>query len=197
MPYSEKFLAKMRLLWDRMAEALERGRAAQAILEADKRSPAPGDVYLPPTFPGWGKGEGGEMPDDQGLSVVVIRAHPDDPTVFCLAPADSFTLYGVCDIAVREGEPLFIRGGRTFWAPEAFLLQPRRYRVLDMSHIQRVRHMLGALVRGKDWPRTSEQEENEADFEYETYLIEVSGVVLRWQDELDRRWTADGKIDMT
>ncbi len=154
-------------LWARAADAQARGRVHRAALAADRRPPAPGDVYL------W-------VPaNDHVLAWVVVGLHPTDADLVCVVPADGNPLAGLADVPVRggPGEPLCLRCGRGQWVRRADLAPDRRYRVLSEHHVCRARQKLRQLATGPlDGP--SSAWEAQADPDYTDWMASVTAAVL-------------------
>ncbi len=125
------------------------------------RPPRPGDVYW---WDAW--------------SVVVVK---NDDNGIVVVPSDGFSCYGLADIAVKDGDPLFIRCGR----PVAILgdaLEPeRRYRELGPHHTRRLLRKMQQIATGP-LDGSSEQWENEANPDYQHHMEDVTQFVFHLLD---------------
>jgi len=127
-------MTKLNEMWARLD-------AANALVQAgpaDRREPSPGDVYL------WAP------PNELGLDWVVVNEHPDDSALIYVVPADANSLAGLADVVVREAgrEPISLRCGRGAWVRRDELAPERRYRVLDLHHINRAQEKIRQIVTG-------------------------------------------------
>ncbi len=145
-----------------IAEAAEK-MTRQPVQPAGRDAPAPGDLYV---F---------DAGDDVGLEWLVVRFHPDDPSLLLLAPMDDFPLVGTPDLALpREivGRLLTVRCGETDWFP-ASLCSPRlRAGAVPEPALVLVRQRLADLARGR--PIATEDESCDFDAEYEEWVGEVA-----------------------
>src|SRR5437868_4810928 len=126
----------------RRAAAEAAANLGQARARAAQRSgpPAPGDLYVLGRI------------ESAALEWLVVRAHPDDPALLLVVPADDFPLIGPPDLELPRDpvrRRLTARCGQGLWVPAALLEARRRVASLAIEAVPLVRQKLAALARGR------------------------------------------------
>lgn len=127
-------------------------------------SPAPGDLYV------FG------LPVAAAVEWLVVREHPDDPTLLLLTPADDFFLAGPADVALSGevvGRPLTVRCGEAAWVPAALCEARLRVGAVPGPSVADVRRTLAALARGTQ-PASADGAETDSDPEYAAWMALIA-----------------------
>jgi len=123
--------------------------------------------------------------EEAALEWLVVREHPDDPSLLLLAPGDDFPFAGPADVKLpREliGRPLTVRCGEALWVPIRFCQQRLRTGSIPVETLHLVRRKIAQLARGRA-DENEEQRQTDADPEYEDWL----GLVARARELLQQR----------
>ena len=78
---------------------------------------------------------------------LIVREHPDDPTVILTVPVDDCPLVGTVDVQLDDR--LVARCGESAWIPQDRFRAEWRVRRVDPGDLAAVRSMLAGLARGK------------------------------------------------
>jgi hypothetical protein len=159
-----------------VAEAARNLQSAMARASERTGPPAPGDLFVFDTG------------EEAALEWLVVREHPDDPTLLLLAPGDDFPLSGPPDVALsRElvGQTLTIRCGESLWVPLHFCQQRLRTGSVPVGALRLVRRKISELARGRA-EETEEQRQTEVDPEYQGWLALVARAREHFQQRADQ-----------
>jgi hypothetical protein len=145
--------------------------------ERVQEGPAPGDLYV------FG-------PEAEGaLRWLVVREHPDDPSLLFLVPADDSPLAGTPDVPLPRdlvSGPRTVRCGEGVWASAVQLRPDFRAGSVPAEALRLVRQKVADLARGRV-TATEEQRRTDYDPAYEDRLAQVARAREQLQAEMDRR----------
>lgn len=152
-----------------IAEIVERSKLHNAMMLGITRTePAPGDLYLFPVDD-----------NDLGIEWLVVRHHPDDPSLVLLAPCDQAPFVGTPDVrvnALHRGSPYVVRCGYTKWLTAKSC--KNLVGIVPEDQVELVRKCLADLVRGRELP----QGEDDFNPEYEELCNDVAQAVASLEE---------------
>jgi hypothetical protein len=117
---------------------------------------------------------------DIGSEWLVVRSHPDDPSIFLLVPVDDFSLVGTPDLVLPQeivGRPLVVRCGESDWFPAKICESHLLVGTVPEEMLKLVRQQLADLSRLGTVPtcqRLTNRIDTDLDPEYEEWITEVA-----------------------
>lgn len=119
---------------------------------------------------------------------LIVRTHPDDPSLLLAVPVDDFPLAGVPDVVLpREGvrRPLTARCGQGLWIPAYQFVPPLRVGVVPPDVVRLVRRKVAELARGEVCA-SEEQQRTDLDAAYVNWLSRVEATRERLRARLNQ-----------
>jgi hypothetical protein len=128
--------------------------------------PKPGWIYVLP------------IQEEEMLEWLIVRAHPDDPSLFLIVPLGDFPLSGTADVKVRHVFPDKALCGLSTWVHGKVFERGHQVGSMDDEGVEMrlVRNFLASLARGRV-EHTPEGVAAEADPEYQSFSEGVARAV--------------------